>query len=58
MEEERSLFPSNDHFHLQYIFCFLFNLAFAAFLFHFLAESLNLRFGPGYEMPKSLFSVF
>ena len=28
---------------------FLFNLAFAAFLFHFLAESLNLRFGPGFN---------
>jgi len=28
---------------------FLFNLAFAAFLFLFLAESLNLRFGPGFN---------
>ena len=28
---------------------FLFNLAFAAFLFLFLAESLNLRFGPGFD---------
>jgi hypothetical protein len=27
----------------------LFNLAFTAFLFHFLAESLNLRFGPGFN---------
>ena len=48
-DEERSLFPSNDHIHLQYIFCFWFNLAFAAFLFLFLAESLNLRFGPGFN---------
>ena len=28
---------------------FLFNLEFAAFLFLFLAESLNLRFGPGFN---------
>ena len=28
---------------------FLFNLAFAAFSFLFLAESLNLRFGPGFN---------
>ena len=28
---------------------FLFNLAFTAFFFLFLAESLNLRFGPGFK---------
>ena len=32
---------------------FLFNLAFTAFLFLFLTESLNLRFGPGFNFYAS-----